>query len=341
MTKLDITPVTNSLEELINALNVASLSNSESKVPEKIDPFSNALNLSPKTENEDHPTDKVDAFIRELRNVKFPGEAIQYSAITRFVFDEGIGSFEGLVLIIDEIRELVEEYHGEELEQNVLLSRYFYKLIDHLMLAAYQIEEMRNRARSEFEITERALDRNNYTINSIEEKITSLKDQTDSLLDKVYSNFITVLGIFTAIVFSMFGGLKLLEFSISALNTIATWKATIFFSMFAVATLSMLFILMRWISIIVDSMTKRKRDYKVVSILSSHFGFTVAIIFFMYLMFISVLFSNKIVLTNFQEWVAGYSNYLIVGFILLLPALIFLLFLIIYLFKNKSIVIKL
>lgn len=275
----------------------------------------------------------------------------KYSSITAYVYNDTTDEkIEILQYNLYEIRGFIgDDCKAEDAETKIKLD----KLSDHIHLAVNQkklIEDKYNESKlqlrdinSEFLEVKKELEEKAQQISTLkkdakqlEESIENSEKKTHDFQSKIYTNFITVLGIFTAIVFSMFGGLKLLEFVLLSIDKTPVWKATIFFSMFAIATLSMLFILIRWVSIIVDNVTSRERKLNFIRILSSHFGFVFSIIFFLYLIFLGVLFSGDSVKVNFQSWLAGFSNYLIMGFVFLLPIIIIILFLIIYFKKNNE-----
>ena len=323
-----------SLDNLMEVVNVNKVQKDEQYNPLEVFSKSSVEELTTNSSEESVAIRKTRGFLIILKHVDFPGDIIQYSRISEKMFDKKY-AYDAVENITQGISDIVEMNFSSILESDPTLKIRVYKLIDHMKLASFQLGEIAQHSIEKYEELSRKLSESEGELKLYKKE---LKNSTQELKDeqtKIYIQFVTILGIFTAIVFSMFGGLKLLEYTLTALHEIAIWKAVIFFSMVAIATLCMLFSLMRWISIIVDNVSPTQKKSRFKGILSSHFGFTITFVFFTYLIFIAALFSNKEVLSNFQEWVAGISNYLVLGFILLLPVIIFSLFLIVYIYNKK------
>ncbi len=324
-----------SLDRLMESLNVEEVTRDSNLDPmlvfadESADRSSSPLSEDVKQFTED--------FLNKLQCVAFPGDILQYSRISEQIFNKKYSyTYEEVEVLAEKISNLVGSYFKSQLDEDQRLKKRFYKLVDHMKLASFQLGEIAQVSKEKLDKLDLKISESNAALETYNEKLIDSINDTKNEQSKIYIQFVTILGIFTAIVFSMFGGLKLLEFTLSSIQGIATWKATVFFSMFAIATLSMLFLLMRWVSIIVDSVSQKKSPIRFFKGLSSHFGFITSLFFFLYMIFISVIFSNKTVYKNFQAWVSGIENYLILGFVLLLPLLMFALFIVVYLYNTPK-----
>ncbi len=278
--------------------------------------------------NEEKRKSRLPVVAKFLETIHHEFKEIDYPTIFSIAYDSDI-TREELELLLQVLVDLEKQITNDEYKRTIQ------KMRRHFLLSFEQKQRIVNEVKS----SEQTLVEVQSQLLDVEDRLKDSYEILEELQNdssSIYIQFVTILGVFTAIVFSIFGGLTLLDFSVSALNSIPTWKAIVFFSLFSIVTMTMLFMLMRWISIIIDNVTGRRRKFKAMKILSSHFGYTVSVIFFMYLIFISILFSNQSVFLNFQNWIAEISNYLILGFVLLLPILIFSLFLIVYLYNNKA-----
>lgn len=126
---------------------------------------------------------------------------IPYSEITRIIYS--LDSMDGLDLFYPEIEKRLLDYLTSHEDMH---GTFMVKVIEHTKLASKQYDNLY--ARSENEIqnlttnAQKLMEQQNYINNSYEE----IKAENQHLS----SNLITILGIFTAITFAIFGGLQLL-----------------------------------------------------------------------------------------------------------------------------------
>ncbi|WP_125567044.1 hypothetical protein [Companilactobacillus insicii] len=85
-----------------------------------------------------------------------------------------------------------------------------HKLIDHIQLATMQKEKLIDDRKAEIFRLKIDIDKYKRSLDQSEEKVEGLNKQLTSMQGKMYSDVITILGIFTAITFATFGGLQLL-----------------------------------------------------------------------------------------------------------------------------------
>lgn len=126
---------------------------------------------------------------------------IPYSEITRIIYS--LDSMDGLDLFYPEIEKRLLRYLSDHKDMN---GTFMVKVLEHTKLASKQFDNLY--ARSENEIQNLATN----TQNLIEQQnsINSSYDQIKEENQHLSSNLITILGIFTAITFTIFGGLQIL-----------------------------------------------------------------------------------------------------------------------------------
>ncbi|KOS60889.1 hypothetical protein FJQ98_20535 [Lysinibacillus agricola] len=126
-------------------------------------------------------------------------------------------------------------------------------------------------------------------------KIKMIDDINESKkeVSKLYPQFITILGIFTAVVLSVFGGMTLLSESFSKINQVPIWKVVIISSIVALATLSMLFLLTRWVNVVISKSFNYDTEKDLMKVLSNNGAFTIGFVTFVYLIIAAVVFSSE------------------------------------------------
>lgn len=212
-----------------------------------------------KEKDENSLNDRQIGIIRELctflsRNEK---STIEYAPVTYYVYNIGYDKHD-----IDDVSESVSraknlvnfdspDFTG--FNDNGNIEYRFNKILDHLSLAFVQATEMRrlqdmiDESEENLKKVNRSFEDIRHTQNIVEEKVES-----------IYPQFITILGIFTAIIVAFFGGVSL---SNSIINHKMFNNIQLFITIGAVASifiLTMLFMLMTWIDHLLD-----KNHYKI------------------------------------------------------------------------------
>ncbi|WP_197462225.1 hypothetical protein [Bhargavaea cecembensis] len=146
-------------------------------------------------------------------------------------------------------------------------------------------------------------------------RLTEQLKDFESHLSRIYTQFVTILGIFTAIVLSIFGGLQLITSTFDELHELPVWKATLMASLVAIAVLCMLGLLTRWISSLIEARTNKVPA----SLFFANNGpFSVGIFIFSYMAIASIIFSSSSTRITFEQLV-NTGNSLPVLTLLILP----------------------
>lgn len=201
----------------------------------------------------------IQRIIAELKKYYDTHNRHKYSEVSRFIFNLDESQIDVIAFNLKLIIENIDN------EPNI--TRNIEKLIDHTDLALFQkkyIEDQNKKnklllqgiydkllisrkelLKTEVKLKEELLEiRNNF--NSIEENIDKHKSS-------VYTHFVTILGIFTAIAFGVFGGMEILGGVMSNIVNVKISKLLMFSSLIIGAILTILYMLLTGISNLVGS----------------------------------------------------------------------------------------
>lgn len=288
-------------------------------------------------DNSEQIKDKTKYFLRILKNVDFPGNALQYSQISQTIFSKK-SEFEQIENISEVISKTATEHCSSILDESEELSRRFYKLIDHMRLASFQISEIAEHFSSESEGMTTEIENSKRKLKEIENELKLKGESVENLnkeITKIYTQFVSILGIFTAIVISVFGGLGIINGVFESINVTAVWKIVLVGSMASIATLSMLFILTKWITSIINVAFERKDSNNLINIIKDNGAFSTGIFIFCYLIIASVIFSSPSAVERLKS-ITNIGHSVIAFVLLTLPIIAgFILFIKILNSKNK------
>ncbi len=126
----------------------------------------------------------------------------------------------------------------------------FYKLLEHTKLAGIQYQTLYRRTKKEVSDLHDNLNNISDTADQTSEKLAKIKDVKTS----IYTDFITILGVFSSFVFVMFGGFSALSDIIQSVSysTVSLTKTLLISSSLFGFLITVLYSLLYWVSIIVD-----------------------------------------------------------------------------------------
>lgn len=190
----------------------------------------------------------------------------EYSVISQIVFNQE-----------DEKNECLEYnlyYIVQKAESsNTIYKKNFKKLYDHLRLSMNQkkyidehLEQLRNKQKQTEEIFLEAFSTTSATLEAIDSKAERqaekqkdfLEKQSETFsskmykfeqrLKKIYSDFVAILGIFSAVIFAAFGGLEILKNILGNIVLVPTGKLLLFSSLTVGGIVSLVFLLLNGLS---------------------------------------------------------------------------------------------
>ena len=146
--------------------------------------------------------------------------SVPYYVISKIIF--GLENTDGMDVFITNFKNLVEKYVGNS--EDDLINKKLIKIVSHIELSNMQKESLyKNQMQqiSELSKGQTQLDRSYQEMQGkFKQEFDSTKSELDRKIDSFYTSFISVLGIFIAISFSLFGAASLLKniFTISTEN---------------------------------------------------------------------------------------------------------------------------
>lgn len=307
-----------SLDILIEELDVESVQKDANFNPMEV--FS--VDFLSKEQNDELVIQKTKDFLEKLKDVTFPGGVLQYSLISEKMFDKKY-SIEAAENISEKILKAAELNFQEFLDSDEMLKVRFYKLIDHIQLASFQISEIAQhsiekhddlmqeilQSRIELENLKKAYEDNiKETEDNIKKDLLKTKIEIEKELSKVYVQFVTILGIFSAIVLSVFGGLQLITSSFQNLHKIPAWKAVLMSSLIALAVLCMLFLLTRWVSTITNRTFNYESERTLLQIITDNGAFSIGLFVFSYLAIAAVILSSHEITITLKSILNGWNG---------------------------------
>lgn len=163
-------------------------------------------------------------------------ELIPYDYIAYFVYKHSANfSLKRIEETFSDITSKITMLSTENLQYGEQIYKVSGKLKRHIQLAIYQKEFIEER-----------LEKANQLANDIEKKAKKIDRQAKNLLQNVYSSFIAILGIFSAIIIAVFGGITFVGTSLSKLDD--PYSYLLFLSTGILSLLLIIYFLFSWIN---------------------------------------------------------------------------------------------
>lgn len=217
-------------------------------------------------------------------------QEIDYPAIFSISYDEDLIR-EDLELLLQILVEIEKQLYSEE-EKRIIqkMRRHFLLSFEQKIRVKVESEETLSRVQSELAAVKIYLEETQEVLSFLQEDST-----------KIYSQFVTILGIFTAIVVSVFGGLSIVSGVFDKINETPMWKIILTGSTVSIFVLCLLFLLTRWISTIVHRSFGFENERSLMQVISNNGAFASGIFIFCYLIIAAVVFSSKDATNSLKE----------------------------------------
>jgi hypothetical protein len=153
---------------------------------------------------------------------------LPYGDITEEIYNL---NSEKVDVINDNLTKIIESANEADLGEEVLNN--FRRFEDHIHLAITQKEYIHK------------------NIESLNSEISDAKEKVDELganKAKIYTEFVAILGIFTAVILSAFGSFQVIGSVFDNIKEVPTGKLLVFSSLTSMGVIMLLFLLMRWIN---------------------------------------------------------------------------------------------
>lgn len=183
----------------------------------------------------------------------------KYSEVSRYIYSLDDSEIDVLAVNLN----LIVKFAKDKNEEDIILN--INKLIDHTDLAHFQRKHIENEVKKNERLL-RGIHRSTLKVRTESKKLTEelleTKKELDENFNKIttdidnhksstYTQFVTILGIFTAITFGVFGGMEILGNVMSNIVEVRIAKLLIFSSLIIGSILTILYILLTGISNII------------------------------------------------------------------------------------------
>lgn len=188
-------------------------------------------------------------------------ERLPYSDITVNIYNY---KHHELEFVQENITKIFEKLNVYTSDSHLIIKENLSRFEDHIRLAINQRDYInRNVKRLEEQLIQRNAEINELTIQlneakkSLSEIASDIKNTKSSIDEvsndktKIYTEFVAILGIFTAVVLGAFGSLQVIGSVFSNIKGVPTGKLLVFSSLTSLGVLVLLFLLMKWINHIV------------------------------------------------------------------------------------------
>lgn len=227
---------------------------------------------------------------------------IPYSLISKIIYNDrnfygnniqDIINSEDLDNTVDEKLDIVDENIEILLEstdsKNLDLRKSINKIGDHIKLAIIQSHYIRKTSRS---------------VEKEASKVVLIKINENKV--KIYAEFVSILGIFTGIIVGIMGSLQSINTVFSKINSTSTGKLLVFSSLTSGCIVTLVFLLMKWISTIASQNFNRTSDNRSLPQLIKD---NVVFVTFMLLMLSMTLIGASLQYKSIQKFLTWfYSN---------------------------------
>lgn len=185
---------------------------------------------------------QIESVFKSFKELHSQQERPTYSIVTTLVLtDKGEQDTEILELNLRKLYDFCIENNENK------LSNYVYKIIDHINLAKQQKEYIEKVIR----VMADSINKLNKEANTLKKLSNQTYNQLRKIQDiksKIYTEFVSVLGIFTTIVFACFGGLEMLKNVLGNITSVRTAKLLVFSSLTFSGIILLLFLLLNVIA---------------------------------------------------------------------------------------------
>ncbi|SDB89481.1 hypothetical protein SAMN05421734_102258 [Pelagirhabdus alkalitolerans] len=229
MSNQDLKNLEEKLKNYINAIDQSYMKTDQNhtkketdKIDEFIDKFYSKSDNKWSTQNDQSDNSgstvitaakEFNEFIDVLKSIKFEADVIPYTDITRIVFEN---SQEELKDIIKDRLDKNWSHYLKNVDNNAShqLKRNFLKIKEHIGLSTLQKDHVPNGISDEIVYYEKRIDNMNESIEEFETKLaqyqndySKMQNELKDTYDKVITQFISILGIFAAILMGAFGSI--------------------------------------------------------------------------------------------------------------------------------------
>ncbi|WWU65461.1 hypothetical protein QJR26_03635 [Clostridium baratii] len=185
--------------------------------------------------------DEISNFINELSSHELNGDVIEYSSILEYLKKIDGETRTKLNNSCSKIKELIKD-EEESKGKNIL-----YKILEYIALEVPRINEY-EKMNNTIESFSKSTRRQRTQALEYDKKLASAQGK----LDKVQSEFISILSIFSAVVIAFFGGINLLGGALASINDTNKYKLIVIILLIGMIMFNVIFLLLYTISKLIE-----------------------------------------------------------------------------------------
>ncbi|BBN99180.1 hypothetical protein [Sporolactobacillus terrae] len=192
-----------------------------------------------------HSDEQLNSSYLHLVSFYNDGGRHNYSEISNLVFNIPDEDSEILAHNAEKLLKICNED-----EEHKVFGDRFGKFLDHINLAIQQRDFIKKNVGMSIQNNDRIArrvalsDRKfNLFVRGVEERLKKIVSEANENKSKIYSEFIAIMGIFSAIILAAFGGLQILQNIFNNIQNIGIEKLLIFSSLSSIAVINLLFLL--------------------------------------------------------------------------------------------------
>lgn len=202
-----------------------------------------------KTEvNPEHKSKSFSQFIMSIENVDFEEDVVPYTLITKLIYKETKYNRELFDMLADTLMSDWTNYKKDKSKVSPETSRKFLKIKEHIGLSIIQRNHISDRLSDQLEETQNKLKDMDGKFKNLSKSLDLVEQQAQEKADKLVVQFITILGIFAAIMMGTIGSFQSFASIFSNAENIPIGKTLIISAAGASGVSLILFLLLHAIS---------------------------------------------------------------------------------------------
>lgn len=200
--------------------------------------------------NPEYQSESFSKIIDSLSNLELENEVMPYTEVTKLVYSETQHNTELYDFLKDEMEFDWKNYkkNHELAEIKVTTQKYFLKIKEHVGLSIAQKNHINDRLNTRLNETINSLDEANRQIEDLSSKVNEVEEEAKKKSDQIVMNFITILGIFAAVMMGAFGAFQGFTSMLSSAKSVPIGNILLISSVGAIILSLILFLLMYSIS---------------------------------------------------------------------------------------------
>lgn len=160
------------------------------------------------TFNPKHESESFNILIESIKNVTLDEDVVPYTSITKFIYEETKYKRELYDVLSDRLDNDWEIYQEKNSSLDDKSKRIFLKIKEHISLSSFQRNHLDDRMRKRLTETMSKIDEMNSKVKKLSDELDEVEKKAHKKADSLVVHFITILGIFAAIMMGTVGAFQ-------------------------------------------------------------------------------------------------------------------------------------